>query len=46
MDAVNSYYVSSFPSTFFIDANGELVTYANGMLDYATLVKGIGYITE
>lgn len=45
-DAVNSYYISSFPSTFFIDANGELVTYANGMLDYETLVKGIGYITE
>lgn len=46
MDAVSAYYVSSFPSTFFIDANGELVTYANGMLDYDTLVKGIGYIKE
>jgi thiol-disulfide isomerase/thioredoxin len=46
MDAVSAYYVQSFPSTFFINANGELVTYANGMLDYDTLVKGIGYITE
>ena len=46
MDAVSAYYVQSFPSTFFINANGELVTYANGMLDYDNLVKGIGYITE
>lgn len=46
LDAVNTYYISSFPTTFFIDENGELVTYANGMLDYETLVEGIGYITE
>lgn len=46
MNAVDAYYVSSFPSTFFIDSNGELITYANGMLDYDNLVKGIGYITE
>jgi thiol-disulfide isomerase/thioredoxin len=45
-NAVRAYYISSFPSTFFIDANGELVTYANGMLDYETLTEGIGYITE
>ena len=45
-DAVNSYYVSGFPSTFFINEHGELVTYANGMLDYDTLVKGIEMLTE
>lgn len=46
LSAVNAYYVSSFPTTFFIDENGELVTYANGMLDYDTLVKGISFLTE
>lgn len=45
-DAVNAYYVSGFPSTYFINAKGELVTYANGMLDLETLEKGIEYITE
>lgn len=46
LDAVNSYYISSFPTTFFIDENGELVTYANGMLEYDMLVTGIEMITE
>lgn len=44
LQAVNAYYVSSFPTTFFVDKNGELVTYANGMLDLETLEKGISYI--
>ena len=46
LDAVNSYYISSFPTTFFIDENGELVTYANGMLEYDMLVTGIEMLTE
>ncbi len=45
-EAVNAYYVSSFPSTFFIDKEGNLVTYANGMLDYESLEKGIKLIVE
>ena len=45
-EAVDAYYVSGFPSTYFIDADGNLVTYANGMLDMATLEKGIEYIAE
>lgn len=43
-EAVNAYYVNSFPTTFFIDENGNLVTYANGMLDYESLEKGIELI--
>ena len=35
-----------FPSTYFIDKNGKLVTYGSGMLDMATLEKGIEMITE
>ena len=43
-EAVNAYYVNSFPTTFFIDAEGNLVTYASGMLDYDNLEKGIDLI--
>lgn len=46
LEAVNAYYVNSFPSTFFIDKDGNLVTYANGMLDFETLEKGIEMIDE
>ena len=42
--AVNAYHVSGFPSTFFIDANGNLVARAIGMIDLATLEKGINMI--
>ncbi len=43
--AVSAYYISGLPATFFIDRNGNLVTYANGMLDAASLEKGIQLIT-
>lgn len=46
LDAVNAYYVTGFPSTFFIDKTGDLVTYSSGMLDLETLEKGIQMITE
>ena len=46
LEAVNAYYVTGFPATYFIDAQGNLVTRSRGMLDYDTLVKGIGMITE
>lgn len=45
-EAVNAYYVTGFPSTFFIDKDGNLVTYGNGMLDMETLEKGIKMIKE
>jgi len=43
-EAVNAYHVSSLPVTYFIDKNGDLVTYGRGMLDRATLEKGIEMI--
>ncbi len=43
-EAVNAYHVSSLPVTYFIDKNGDLVTYRRGMLDRATLEKGIEMI--
>lgn len=46
LNAVNSYYVTGFPATFFVDAEGNLIARGNGMLDYDTLVRGIGMITE
>ncbi len=41
LEAVNNYYVSGFPATFFIDADGNVVAQANGMIDYETLDKWI-----
>lgn len=46
LEAVNAYYVTGFPSTFFIDEDGNLVTRGSGMLDFETLEKGIKMITE
>ncbi len=46
LEAVNAYGVSAFPTTFFIDAAGQLVTYRQGMLDRDTLKTGIGMIRE
>lgn len=45
-EAVNAYYVSGFPATYFIDSKGNLVAGANGMIDYETLLKGIDMITK
>lgn len=45
-EASYSYGVSSLPTTYFIDSEGNAVTYARGALDKETLIKGIGYITE
>ncbi len=46
LEAVNAYYVTAFPTTYFINADGNIVTRGNGMLDYNTLLKGIKLITE
>ncbi len=43
-EAVENYYVTGFPATYFIDKDGNLVTYANGMLSLENLEKGIGMI--
>lgn len=43
-DAVKAYNISGFPSTFFIDADGNLTAQRIGMLDAQTLEKGIGMI--
>ena len=45
-DAAYTYGVSSIPTTYFIDASGNVVAYGRGALDAATLQKGIGMITE
>ena len=45
-DAVSSYYVTGFPTTYFIGADGTVVTGAGGMIDRATLEQGIGMIVE
>ena len=45
-NAQAAYHVSGFPMTFFIDADGNFIAYANGAINYETLVKGIGMITE
>lgn len=46
LSAVYSYGINSFPATFFINAQGELVAYGTGMMGYDTVEKGIGMITE
>ena len=45
-EAVSAYYVTAFPMTYFINANGELVARGNGMLDLESLEEGIGMITK
>ncbi len=44
MEAVNNYGLTGFPATFFIDEDGYLQASAGGMIDLATLEKGIGLI--
>ena len=40
----NTYQVSSIPTTFFIDADGNIAAYAIGMIDAETLSEGISMI--
>ncbi len=42
--AAITYSVSSLPTSYFINAEGELVTYARGAINAATLQKGIDMI--
>ena len=41
-----AYRVTSVPATYFIDSEGNLITYATGMLDYETLIRGISMIKK
>ena len=44
LDAAIAYGVSGFPSTYFINANGDPVTYAVGALSAENLQRGIDLI--
>lgn len=45
-DAIYTYGISAFPTTYFIDKDGYLIAGARGMLDKATLQKGIDMILK
>ena len=45
-EAAGAYGVTGFPTTVFLNSKGELVTVGRGMLDYDSLIKGIGMIRE
>ena len=42
--AVNTYGITSIPTTYFIDAHGHIVARASGMIDGETLQRGIDMI--
>lgn len=42
--AAYAYYVTSFPTTYFLNAQGDVVTYAIGALNKEILLEGISYI--
>ena len=42
--AVTAYGITAYPQSLFIDANGNLVAQARGMIDLATLEQGISMI--
>ncbi len=44
-DAADTYRIYSIPTTYFIDAEGNLVAQATGMISAETLQQGIGMIT-
>lgn len=44
-DATVTYGISSIPTTYFIDAEGNLVAYASGAIDAETLQRGIDMIS-
>lgn len=45
-EAAYTYYIYSIPTTFFIDADGNIIAYAQSMLDSENIEKGIGLIIE
>lgn len=45
-DAAYTYYVYSIPTTFFINADGNIIAYAQSMLDSENIEMGIRLILE
>ncbi len=45
-EAIDKYGVSAYPVTYFIDKDGQLVTYSNGILSEAGLESRLKLITE
>ena len=45
-NAAYTYGIQSLPTTVFYDKEGNMITYAFGMIDYETLLKRINMITE
>lgn len=46
LEAAYAYYVTSIPTTYFIDAEGNIVAAGRGMLDSEALEKGISILLE
>lgn len=46
MDAVKNYGITGFPTTIFIDSDGNIVASAGGMIDLEILEKGIELISD
>jgi thiol-disulfide isomerase/thioredoxin len=44
--AQNAYVISGYPTTVFINAQGDVVAKETGMISYETLIAGIKLITE
>ncbi|MBQ9112744.1 MAG: redoxin domain-containing protein [Clostridia bacterium] len=45
-EAYSAYQATSIPATYFVNADGELVAHAIGMISASILEQGIGMITE
>ncbi len=45
-EAAKAYGIAGIPATYFIDAEGNLITYANGMIDVELIEKGIEMIIK
>ena len=46
LSAANAYMVASIPATYFIDKSGNVVTYANGMINEKQLESGIAMLIQ
>lgn len=46
LEAAYAYYVTSIPTTYFIDAEGNILAAGRGMLDSEALEKGISILME
>jgi thiol-disulfide isomerase/thioredoxin len=45
-DALYTYGVDAFPTTFFLDKTGTVASYVVGAISRETLLKGIGMVTK